>query len=54
MKIDENVIYKKVFETMRDVKNWCLEPDVSGKEVGNFIDGIDTLARKLLNTLEED
>lgn len=54
MKIDENVIYKKVFETMRDIEDWCFEPDVSGKEVGNFIDGIDTLAIKLLNTLEED
>lgn len=31
MKIDENVIYKKVFETMRDIEDWCFEPDVSGK-----------------------
>jgi len=53
MKIDENVIYKEAYESMKDVKDWCFEPDVSGKEVGNFIDGI-TLARKLLNTLEED
>lgn len=54
MKIDENVIYKKAFETMRDVEDLCFESNVSVKEVGNFIDGVDTLARKLLNTLEED
>lgn len=53
MEIDENVIYKKAFETMMDVEDWCFESNVSGKEVGNFINGIDTLTKKLLNTLEE-
>lgn len=48
MEIDENVIYKKAFETMR-----CFESNVSGKEVGNFIDGVTTLATKLLKILEE-
>lgn len=38
---------------MRDVENWCFEPDVSGKEVGNFIDGATTLATKLLKIVEE-
>lgn len=53
MDIDENVIYKKAFETMMNVKDWCFKSDVSGKDVGNFINGIDTLTKKLLNTLEE-
>lgn len=25
MEIDENVIYKKAFETMMDVEDWCFE-----------------------------
>lgn len=53
MKIDENIIYKKVFETMMDAEDWCFESDVSGKEVGNFIDGVTTLATKLLKIVEE-
>lgn len=53
MEIDENVIYKKAFETMMDVEDWCFESNVSGKEVGNFIDGVATLATKLLKIVEE-
>ena len=45
MDIDENVIYKKAFETMMNVKDWCFKSDVSGKDVGNFINGIDTLTK---------
>ena len=52
--IDKNVIYKEAFEALKGVENWCFEPDVSGKEVGKFIDGVTMLTRKLLNTLEED
>lgn len=51
--IDENVIYKKAFETMMDVEDWCFESNVSGKEVGNFIDGVTTLATKLLKIVKE-
>lgn len=54
MKIDENVIYKKAYEAMKDVTDWCLECDVSGKEVGNFIDDVTTMTRKMLNVLEEE
>ena len=53
MEIDEKAIYKKAFETMMDIENWCFESNVSGKEVGNFIDGVTTLATKLLKILEE-
>ena len=53
MEIDENVIYKKAFETMMGVEDWCFESNVSGKEVGNFIDGVATLATKLLKIVEE-
>ena len=53
MEIDENVIYKKAFETMMDVEDWCFESNVSGKEVRNFIDGVATLATKLLKIVEE-
>nr|DAS29459.1 MAG TPA: hypothetical protein [Caudoviricetes sp.] len=53
MEIDENVIYKKAFETMMDVEDWCFESNVSGKEVGNFIDGVTTLATKLLKIVKE-
>lgn len=53
MKIDENVIYKKAFETMMDVEDWCFKSDVSGKDVGNFVNGVTTLATKLLKIVEE-
>lgn len=53
MEIDENVIYKKAFETMMDVEDWCFESNVSGKEVGNFIDDVTTLATKLLKIVKE-
>lgn len=53
MEIDEKAIYKKAFETMMDIENWCFESNVSGKEVGNFIDGVATLATKLLKIVEE-
>ena len=53
MEIDENVIYKKAFKTMMDVEDWCFESNVSGKEVGNFIDGVTTLATKLLKIVKE-
>lgn len=53
MEINENVIYKKAFETMIDVEDWCFESNVSGKEVGNFIDGVATLATKLLKIVGE-
>ena len=53
MEIDENVIYKKAFETMMDVEDWCFESNVSGKEVENFIDGVTTLATKLLKIVKE-
>lgn len=53
MEIDENVIYKKAFETMMNVKDWCFKSDVSGKDVGNFINGVTTLATKLLKIAEE-
>lgn len=54
MEIDENVIYKKAFETMMDVEDWCFKCDVSGKDVGNFVNGVTTLATKLLKILEEE
>lgn len=54
MKINENVIYKEAYESMKDARDWCFKVDVSGKEVGYFINGVDLLARKLLNTLEEE
>ena len=38
---------------MMDVEDWCFESNVSGKEVGNFIDGVATLATKLLKIVEE-
>ena len=36
-----------------DVEDWCFESNVSGKEVGNFIGGVATLATKLLKIVEE-
>ena len=36
-----------------DVEDWCFESNVSGKEVGNFIDVVTTLATKLLKIVEE-
>ena len=53
MKIDENVIYKEVYESIKDIKDWCFKCDVSGKEVGTFINGVTTLATKLLKIVEE-
>ncbi len=54
MKINENVIYKKAYEAMKDVVDLCFESNVSGKEVGNFIDGVTTMTRKMLSVLEEE
>lgn len=53
MEINENVIYKETYESMKDVKDWCFKSDVSGKDVGNFINGVTTLATKLLKIVEE-
>ena len=36
-----------------DVEDWCFESNVSGKEVGNFIDGVTTLATILLKIVKE-
>lgn len=53
MEINENVIYKEAYESMKDVKDCCFKSDVSGKDVGNFINGVTTLATKLLKIVEE-
>ena len=53
MEIDENVIYKKAFETMMDVEDWLFVSNVTGTEVGSFIGGVATLATKLLKIVKE-
>lgn len=50
--IDENSIYKAVYEGIKDITDWCYDKDITGMEVGNYIDGIVTIASALLKQIE--
>lgn len=52
MVIDKNSIYKAVYEEIKDISNWCYEKDVTGREVGSYLDGITAIVQNLLKKTE--
>lgn len=50
--IDENGIYKVVYEKIKDISDWCYDKDITGREVGSYIDGIVAIADALLGQIE--
>ena len=51
--IDENSIYKAVYEKIKDISDWCYDKDITGREVGSYIDGIVEIANALLKKAGE-
>lgn len=54
MVIDKNSIYKAVYEEIKDISNWCYEKDVTGREVGSYLDGITAIVQNLLKKTENE
>lgn len=52
--INKNDIYKAVYDEIKDVSDWCYEKDVTGREVGNYLDGIVAIAQNLLKKTENE
>lgn len=50
--INKNDIYKAVYDEIRNVSDWCYEKDVTGREVGNYLDGIVAITQELLKKME--
>ena len=52
--IDKKDIYKAVYDEIKNIAHaikefgWCYEKDVTGREVGNYLDGIVAIAQSLL------
>lgn len=51
--IDENGIYKAVYDEVRDVSNWCYEKEVTNREIGNYLDGIFAVSERLLKEIDK-
>lgn len=54
MVIDKNSIYKAVYEEIKDISDWCYEEDVTGREVGSYLDGITAIVQNLLKKTENE
>lgn len=54
MVIDKNSIYKAVYEEIKDISDWCYEKDVTGREVGSYLDGITAIVQNLLKKTEKE
>lgn len=52
--IDKNSIYKAVYEEIKDISDWCYEKDVTGREVGSYLDGITAIVQNLLKKTENE
>ena len=50
--IDENSIYKAVYEEIKNISDRCYDKDITGRDVGNYIDGITAIASALLKIVE--
>lgn len=50
--IDKSSIYKAVYEEIKDISDWCYDKDITGRDVGNYIDGIAAIASALLKIVE--
>ena len=51
--IDENSIYKSVYEKIKDISDWCYDEDVTGREIGSYIDGIVAVTERLLKEINK-
>lgn len=51
--IDKNDIYKAVYDEIKNISDWCYEKDVTGREVGNYLDCIVAIVERLLNKAGE-
>lgn len=54
MVIDKNSIYKAVYEEIKDISDWCYEKDVTGREVGSYLNGITAIVQNLLKKTENE
>ena len=54
MVIDKNSIYKAVYEEIKDISDWWYEKDVTGREVGSYLDGITAIVQNLLKKTENE
>lgn len=54
MVIDKTSIYKAVYEEIKDISDWCYEKDVTGREVGSYLDGITAIVQNLLKKTENE
>lgn len=54
MVIDKNSIYKAVYEEIKDISDWCYEKNVTGREVGSYLDGITAIVQNLLKKTENE
>ena len=52
--INKNDIYKIVYDEVRDISNWCYGKDVTGREVGNYLDGIIAVSERLLKEIDKN
>lgn len=52
--INKNDIYKAVYDEIKDISDLCYEKDVTGREVGNYLDGIVAITQNLLKKTENE
>lgn len=52
--ISKNDIYKATYEEIKDISDWCYEKDVTGREVGSYLDGITAIVQNLLKKTENE
>lgn len=50
--MDENLIYKAAFETIKESTEWGIEEE--GKTYGHWIDGVVTVVDSLLDKINEE
>lgn len=51
--IDENRIYKAVYEEIKGITDWCYDKDITGREVGSYIGGIVAVSERLLKEIDK-
>lgn len=51
--IDENSIYKSVYEEIKDISNWCYEKEATNREICNYLDGIFAVSERLLKEVDK-
>ncbi|WP_371297386.1 hypothetical protein [Ruminococcus sp.] len=51
--IDKNSIYKSVYEEIKNISDWCYDKDITGREVGSYIDGIVAVSERLLKEIDK-